>query len=58
MSKWELLKGASGPVLLVRDGAAEQRKVVLAAVNFQASRDHQQQLNANILARGRALAES
>ncbi len=57
-SKWKLLKGATCPVLIVRDGAAQQRKVVLAAVNFQASRDHQQQLNANILARGRALAES
>jgi universal stress protein E len=57
-SKWKLLKSANCPVLIVRDGAAEQRRVVLAAVNFQASRDHQQQLNANILTRGRALAES
>lgn len=57
-SKWKLLKRATCPVLIVRDNAAEQRKVVLAAVNFQASRDHQQQLNANILSRGKALADS
>lgn len=57
-SKWKLFKRAFCPVLLVRDGAAEQRKVVLAAVNFQASRDYQQVLNANILNRGRELAES
>jgi len=57
-SKWELLKRATCPVLVVRDGAAEQRKVVLAAVNFQASRKHQQVLNDNIIGRGRALAES
>jgi len=57
-SKWELLKRANCPVLVVRDGAAEQRKVVLAAVNFQASRKHQEVLNDNIISRGRDLAES
>ena len=57
-SKWKLLKGATCPVLIVRDGGAEQRKVVLAAVNFQANRDHQQRLNSNIINRGRELAKS
>ena len=57
-NKWKLFKRAFCPVLLVRDGAAPERKVVLAAVNFQAIRDQQQQLNSNILARGKALAES
>ena len=57
-SKWKLLKGATCPVLIVRDGAAEQRKVVLAAVNFQANRAHQQRLNSNIINRGRELAKS
>jgi universal stress protein E len=57
-NKWKLFKRALCPVLLVRDGAAAERKVVLAAVNFQAIRDQQQQLNSNILARGKALAES
>ena len=57
-NKWKLFKRAFCPVLLVRDGAAPERKVVLAAVNFQAIRDQQQQLNSNILAHGKALAES
>jgi universal stress protein E len=57
-NKWKLFKRAFCPVLLVQDGAAPARKVVLAAVNFQAIRDQQQQLNSNILARGNALAEN
>jgi universal stress protein E len=57
-NKWKLFKRAFCPVLLVRDGAAPARKVVLAAVNFQAIRDQQQQLNSNILARGQSLAEN
>jgi universal stress protein E len=57
-SKWELLKEANCPVVLVRDEAKPQRKVVLAAVNFQASRINQEILNRNILERGMNLAES
>jgi len=57
-NKWKLFKRAFCPVLLVRDGAAPARKVVLAAVNFQAIRDQQQQLNSNILGHGQALAEN
>jgi universal stress protein E len=56
-SKWKVLKKATCPVILVRPGAAEQRKTILAAVNFQAIGDQQRLLNANILARGRWVAE-
>ena len=44
-SKWELLKGAYCPVVLIRPGAKAQRKVILAAVNMQAQRDVQIELN-------------
>ena len=57
-SKWKVLKKATCPVLLVRPDAAEQRKTILAAVNFQAIGDQQKLLNANILARGEWLAEN
>jgi len=57
-SKWKVLKKASCPVILVRPGAAEQRKTILAAVNFQALGKHQQLLNANILAHGKWLSEN
>ncbi|WP_341938532.1 universal stress protein [Marinimicrobium sp. C2-29] len=56
-SKWELLKGAHCPVVLIRPGAKPQRKVILAAVNFQASRDVQKELNKLILEQGRHYAE-
>ena len=56
-SKWKVLKKATCPVILVRPGAAEQRKTILAAVNFQAIGDQQKLLNANVLARGKWLAE-
>lgn len=48
-SKWELLKGAYCPVVLIRPGAQAQRKVILAAVNFQAQRDVQRELNKKII---------
>jgi universal stress protein E len=51
-SKWDLLKGASCPVVLIRPGARAERKKVLAAVNFQAVRDVQIELNEKILAAG------
>jgi len=57
-SKWKVLKKATCPVILVRPGAAEQRKVILAAVNFQGIGDQQRLLNANVLARGKWLAEN
>jgi universal stress protein E len=48
-SKWELLKGAYCPVVLIRPGAKAQRKVILAAVNMQAQRDVQIELNKKIV---------
>ncbi len=56
-SKWSLLKGADCPVILVRPGAHEQRKVILAAVNFQAARDEQKELNARLLEAAKFYAE-
>jgi universal stress protein E len=56
-SKWKVLKKATCPVILVRPGAAEQRKIILAAVNFQAIDDQQRLLNANILTRSGWLAD-
>ena len=57
-SKWKVLKKATCPVILVRPGAAEQRKIILAAVNFQAIGEQQRLLNANVLTRGKWLAEN
>ena len=48
-SKWDLLKTAHCPVVLIQPHAPEQRRLVLAAVNFQAIHDVQQQLNKSIL---------
>jgi universal stress protein E len=56
-SKWELLKGASCPVVLIRPGAKAERRVILAAVNFQAQRDVQKELNKLILEQARHFAE-
>jgi len=56
-SKWELLKGAYCPVVLIRPGANAQRKTILAAVNFQAQRDVQRELNRKILAEAKHFAE-
>lgn len=55
-SKWQLLKGAKCPVVLVRPGADDQRKVVLAAVNFQANSGKQRQLNRQIVERAKYIA--
>ena len=56
-SKWELLKNSDCPVVLIRPDAKKQRKVILAAVNFQASRDIQQTLNKKILSAAKRFAE-
>lgn len=48
-SKWDLLKGAYCPVVLIRPGAHAERKTILAAVNFQATREVQIELNEKIL---------
>ena len=56
-SKWDLLKSSNCPVVLVRPGAQDQRKVVMAAVNFQATQEQQKALNARILEQGKLTAE-
>lgn len=56
-SKWELLKGAACPVVLIRPSAHTARKKILAAVNFQAVRDVQIELNEKILAAARHFCE-
>src|SRR5690606_34753606 len=48
-SKWDLLKGAYCPVVLIGPGAEGARRTVLAAVNFQAKGQMQKELNAKIL---------
>lgn len=56
-AKWDLLKNSDCPVLLVRPGAKDKRQTVLAAVNFQATRDAQKALNHKILEQGKATAD-
>ncbi len=56
--KWGVLKSAHCPVLLVQPGANEQRKKILAAVNFQTTRDVQKELNEMIIARGHWMADA
>lgn len=56
-SRWTLMENAECPVLLVRPGARQTRKTVLAAVNFQAVRDEQKALNERIIAQGKRTAE-
>lgn len=56
-SKWELLKTAECPVVLIQPEATEERKVVLAAVNFQAISDEQQVLNKSIISWAKDVAD-
>lgn len=56
-AKWGVLRKSQCPVLIVREGAKESRKTVLAAVNMQAGSDNYQVLNEKILARGQWMAE-
>lgn len=55
-AKWDLLKTASCPVVLIQPGAKPERKTVLAAVNYQALKDEQQALNKSILYWARTVA--
>lgn len=57
-SKWQVLKKAACPVVLIRPGAHDKRKVVLAAVNFQADKDKQRQLNKQIVQRAKYIASN
>ncbi|AMX03482.1 universal stress protein [Microbulbifer thermotolerans] len=50
-SKWEVLKKAKCPVVLIRPGAKDSRQVVLATVNYQAQTSQQRQLNRQITER-------
>lgn len=56
-SKWELLRRARRPVLLVRPQAQPKRKVVLASVNIQATEQEQLELNQRILEQGREMSD-
>jgi universal stress protein E len=56
-SKWELLKTASCPVVLIRPSANAQRKVILAAVNFQTQREVQVALNKKIIEQAKHFAK-
>ncbi|WP_020414378.1 universal stress protein [Microbulbifer sp. VTAC004] len=55
-SKWQVLKTARCPVVLIRPGAKEERKVVLATVNYQAKTLEQRQLNRQISERATYIA--
>lgn len=55
-SKWDLLKTATCPVVLVQPAATENRKVILAAVNVQALSDEQRELNRRIISCGNKFA--
>ncbi|MFT5085551.1 MAG: universal stress protein E [Lentisphaeria bacterium] len=55
-SKWDLLKTANCPTVLIQPGATADRKVILAAINMQALEDEQRALNASILKWGREVA--
>ena len=57
-SKWQVLKGAKCPVVLIRPGAKAQRKVVLATVNYQANTTQQRQLNRLITERANYIADN
>jgi universal stress protein E len=50
--KWGVLKTAHCPVLLVRPDAKEKRETVLVAINGQAERQVQKELNEILLSRG------
>jgi len=57
-NKWALLKSAECPVILVRPNARVDRKIILAAVNFQATKDFQKSLNKKIIERAKWVAAS
>ncbi len=56
-SIWRLMRTATCPVLVVRPGAREDRAVVLAAVNFQSHKPDYQQMNEDLIARSKWLAD-
>lgn len=56
-SKWQVLKQARCPVVLIRPGAKDNRKVVLATVNYQAQKAGQRELNRLISSQANYFAE-
>lgn len=56
-SKWELLKASNSPVVLIRPGAHTERKIILAAINMQAQRDVQREVNRLIIQNGHFYAD-
>ncbi|WP_086930358.1 universal stress protein [Agarilytica rhodophyticola] len=57
-SKWDLLKTAECPVVLIQPEAPKKRSIILAAVNFQAVKDIQKQLNTGIISWAKVAAET
>lgn len=55
-ARWELLRNAGSPVLLVQPGASEKRTRILAAVNYQNNSEDYAGLNNRIIERGEWLA--
>lgn len=55
-SIWRLLRTAKYPVLVVQPSSQAERKVILAAVNFQSHKPEYQRLNDLIINRGQWLA--
>lgn len=55
-ARWELLRSARCPVLLVRPGATGKRTRILAAVNYQNNSEDYAGLNNRIIERGEWLA--
>lgn len=53
--KWQLLRNAKTPVLLVKEGSAETRNTILASVKVQDS--NYEELNAKVIARGHFAAK-
>jgi universal stress protein E len=56
-SMWRLIRTSTCPVLMVKPESPTQRKVILAAVNFQSHRKDYQHLNDLIIERGQWLAK-
>ena len=57
-SIWRLLRTTTCPILVVQPGAIAQRKIVLAAVNFQSHKPEYQRLNKLIIGRAQWMAAS
>ncbi|NIB44027.1 universal stress protein [Pseudomaricurvus alkylphenolicus] len=57
-AKWNLIRHAPCPVLIVRPGAKSQRKVILSAVKMQSTNSKYEELNNQIIERGKWAAEA